>query len=784
MHTGTPETETKLAIAEAFTNAYREHAAHHRAVREAMCTKALFPALCAGIRPYDLIAGRKEHRPLAGFSIMALSDVANDRGLAGKYRAGVPLTAQDGVSYHRHGAFVGGYYCHHDLVRKAVAELPAGSEHRDRLNALSAFWRTEETRYIYGALVSEELRQNLGPAQSAYGYTDIFLRLACASLDYDKLLRLGLCGLEREIRRHKARVGADGGLYEGMLLMLAVVRDVCLHYEKEALAKAAAATDSKRKSELHRMAAALRRITVDPPGNLLEAAQLMWIYSLVCYMDNYGRMDVYLGDFYAGDIDSGTLTEEQALSVISSLWRLIADLSSEGKIGAAAQGRIITGGRGRRNESNADRFALAAMEVTRRMGVTEPNLTLRFYPGQAPALMEKALDLIGAGCIHPALYNDEVNVPAVCETYGASLPDAEQYIPVGCGEFAIEGKSLNSPNAKLNYLAALDLVLHNGRDARTGAQIGLACGERSAFRTFEGIVAAFKKQVGYTHRLMARRHAAELEAERRHGSFLLMSMLNGRCIERGRSIVDGGIDYNGGMIETYGLTNVADSLFAIRTLVYERGVMTLAQLVDMLDSDFEGHERERRAMLGLPKYGNDHEGVDTLLCALHEFVCADVLEAGRRAGLDYFTICSMNPGGYDMGRVTGASADGRKAFEPMAIGNAPTPGRDTQGLTALLNSMVKPRCMHGGYVQNLKVNREMFRGPNRRKLEQCLGTYFERGGCQLMITALNRADLEQAMREPEKHRNLMVRVGGWTSRYVSLPRDMQRAILQRTMYAA
>ncbi|MBT4818732.1 MAG: pyruvate formate-lyase, partial [Lentisphaerae bacterium] len=526
-----------------------------------------------------------------------------------------------------------------------------------------------------------------------------------------------------------------------------------------------------------------KNITERPPANLREAMQLMWVYCLVSYMDNYGRMDVYLGDFYARDIDEGVLTEEEASRLITALWQLIADLADEGKLGAAAQGRIVVGGAGRRNEENADRFALAALEVSRRMRVTEPNTTLRFCEGQTPALMTKALEMIGEGCIHPALYNDAVNVPALQKTYGASREDAEQYLPVGCGEFCLEAKSLNSPNGQMSYLAALDLVLHNGRDISTGAQAGLALGGPDDFPDFDSLVGAVKRQISHTHRLLALRHGFEIRAERKDAPFLFMSILNGACIARGKSILDGGIDYLGGMIETYGLTSLADSLTAIKTLVYETKEMSLRKLVRVLDHDFAGFESERQRMLRLPKYGNDVAEVDDLLVQLGAFICRDVLSHAAEAGLNYFTICSMNPGGFQFSRITAASADGRRKGDPMPIGNAPTQGRDTSGPTALLNSMAKPLNMHGGFVQNLKLAPTMFSTETQPKLEALLRTYFGAGGAQIMITCINQADLQDALDHPEKHENLVVRVGGWTSRYVALPKDIQIAILNRTLHA-
>ena len=187
-------------------------------------------------------------------------------------------------------------------------------------------------------------------------------------------------------------------------------------------------------------------------------------------------------------------------------------------------------------------------------------------------------------------------------------------------------------------------------------------------------------------------------------------------------------------------------------------------------------------MLSCPKFGNDDDYVDSIHTELSEYVCLSAYKAGKAAGLHFFLNCNLNPGGIYYSAFTPASADGRRNGDPMALGNAPTPGRDTSSVTALLNSMTKhPKC-HAGYVQNLKVNKSMFAGENRAKFETLVDTYFKNGGIQLMVTALNKDDLQNALREPEKYQNLQVRVAGWTGRFLALPSQYQREVLNRTMY--
>jgi pyruvate-formate lyase len=293
---------------------------------------------------------------------------------------------------------------------------------------------------------------------------------------------------------------------------------------------------------------------------------------------------------------------------------------------------------------------------------------------------------------------------------------------------------------------------------------------------------AFKKQVDHTNELFAQRHAIEHAVEKETAAFLFMSMLTDDCIDRGKALFDEGARYLGGIIETFGLTNASDSLVAIRELVYEKKVFTLEQLVKMTDSNFEGYPRERKLLLEAPKFGNDDPVADDFHTELSQFVCQNAAAKAAKNGLHFFLNCNLNVGGLHYSALSKASADGRCYGDSFALGNAPTAGRDKRGITALLNSLSKHEEPSSGYVQNLKLSRDLFAGENLEKTKRLIETYFETGGCQLMVTALNQQDLVEAMNEPEKYPNLLVRVAGWTSKFVDLPRRYQEEIANRTFY--
>jgi pyruvate-formate lyase len=202
----------------------------------------------------------------------------------------------------------------------------------------------------------------------------------------------------------------------------------------------------------------------------------------------------------------------------------------------------------------------------------------------------------------------------------------------------------------------------------------------------------------------------------------------------------------------------------------------------MLDANFEGYEPQRAEFLRMPKYGNDHQGVDELHREIANKLNHLAYDKAEAYGLDFFLNCNLNPGGAIYGDNTCATADGRLEGVSFALGNCPTAGMDTAGLTALLNSMARPVEKHGGNVYNLKLSMDLFSDENRPKLMMLLKSYFGNGGMQLMMTALNKDDLEKAMENPQEYRDLMVRVAGWTGRFVEQESYLQKEIIERTFY--
>jgi pyruvate-formate lyase len=262
-----------------------------------------------------------------------------------------------------------------------------------------------------------------------------------------------------------------------------------------------------------------------------------------------------------------------------------------------------------------------------------------------------------------------------------------------------------------------------------------------------------------------------------------LSLLYDDCIKNNKPIFEGGIRYLGGTLETYGNTNAADSLMTIKQLVFDEKRIPQAALPDILKANFEGFAIERAIMKKVAKYGNDNTEADAMLLRVHNHICNFTREQAIKVGLHHYLVVIINNHANTiLGRKTHASADGRGAFCPMANANAPSSGEDKNGLTSMLNSIVKPPTnIHAGSVQNIKFSRELF-NQQRDVTKVLLDTYFDGGGSQAMITVLGKDDLKNAMKNPEQYQNLMVRVGGFSARFVELDKDVQEEILARTLY--
>lgn len=748
-----------------FTKIYQENRNEHRAIREARCLAWQIPRILLDIDDDDLVPGGC-HYGAVGFSAQI-------------------------------GGFL--YYYKEDQIQAEIGKCQENTLYVWQLEEMLCFWRKENSQ--------DQLRRKYTDRQLLALPTDDWegekavtyplYRIAGAILDFSKLLALGLDGLRLEVEEHQRKYAADQdafSVYEGMKISLETLQDVIQCYrnraeEKEMLARQRGDRDTEQR--MNAIKITMEGIKMNPPKHLLEAVELFWMYVLVSEVRNYGRIDMYLGDFYAADIDSGYLTQEEADRIIRKLWERM------GKRHTITDGRVMVGGRGRKNEEHADRLALACIQATRFLKNPDPQLSLRFYRGMNPRLMELAMEAIGEGCTYPVLYNDDVIIKDVQTAFALPEETAVNYVPYGCGEYIIDHQSFGTPSGVLNLLKGLEIYLNYGREqdaAYLGRDKGMAVldairaetGAGKSFEEYHNFVEFYedyKKFIGFHIEILAQQEKMEYDYSAKTCCFPYLSMLYDDCIQQGKGIFDGGIKYLGGTLESYGNVNAADSLYAIEKLIFNEKRIKKEELLAAMKADFQGYERIQRLLKECGKFGNDLEEVDSLMADLHRFVCLTVKEQAEKVGLDsYLAVVINNSANTSLGLLTGASPDGRNGKKPMANANSPQAQGDRNGVTAVLNSMLKMDTdIHGGAVQNIKFSKETF-NDNRDAARGVIETYFEQGGAQLMITVVGREDLKAAMEHPEDYTNLLVRVGGFSARFVELSREVQGDILSRTCY--
>jgi pyruvate-formate lyase len=600
-------------------------------------------------------------------------------------------------------------------------------EERKIIEELDAFWRNESNM----ALVR---RQSDLPFDTGFS----------GATDLDRVVRRGLPGLIADVTAMPA-----GDFREGLLMALESMTETIRFYQREA-----------RKLHLTDMEKDLSGLLNHAPQTVAEALQLILICELLFHERHYEiyQLDVALGDLYAKEIDGGTLTEGKAVTLIRAFYEIINES------GDVTVCRLVMGGKGRRNPVNADRFIKAALTATELHMRVTPQVTVRIFDGMDAGILTQCYDTIRDTGTYPLLYNDDAVIPAVVEAFGVSEGEAESYFPVGCGEFILapHGPALLITN--WNIPRTFDTALRSAK-AETFDQL---------YANFITHAAAYAEKIASYVKLVIDTHNSK-------NAFLFVSLFTAYSIERNKPALDGGARYMGVSVMGHGYTNTADALIAIKKLVYEDKTYTYEQIIQALDADFAGYEDIHQAMLALPKYGNDYAEVDNMVAKVWRDLGVEAAKAGKNHGLDFHTLASANPSGHFMGKQMGATADGRKANQAYAICNGPTAGNDKNGLTALMNSIMRGTPANGGATSNFKISHDLIT-KERGKFEALFKAYWAGGGNQASFAILKKGDLEAALKEPEKYRHVMIRIGGWTARFVDLEPFVQEEVLRRTLH--
>lgn len=729
--------QEQLRIMEEYTRVHKNNKNSDKAIKEVKCLKVLFPTLFRSIEETDLLAGRLDYLPI-GFGC---------------------VTSLGGV----------GHYCVFHKLRE-FKELLDTEEEKKRVDCLYTYWEENDVKAIY---CQDVLNDTIGRFIDCKHPMMATARLSGMMLNYQKLMDLGINGIIDELKSKKVN-----SFIEASLECMDLLKDV-IENQKKSVIEAMKNADENRMKDLSMMYDDLEYVKENKPETLHQAMQLFWIYAMCAGVINYGRMDIIFGPFLKRDIEKGLIDEEEAYRYIKSLWLMIENRRT------TVNGRIIVGGYGRKDQEACDLFTKICLRVCKDTRYVEPQFTLRLTDDTPDYIREMAYDCIASGATYPTLYNDEVNIPAVEYAMRVDRKTAEQYIPFGCGEFVIQGKSVGTPNVLLNLLKVLQMTLNEGYDPMDGVKRSgpVDIPPLSEYKTFEDLYQKYKELLDYYYDLSVKAQMYSYKIMNQEVSFLFTSILMDDCIGRGKALLDGGVEILGGTNETYGNINSSDSLYAIKKLVYDEKKYTLEQLNEAALHNFEGYEDIQRDLWNVPKYGNDHDECDALAVDLYEHVSKGMRQRGIDNGMGYFLIViSNNQLNTEWGHETDASLDGRRRGVYMNPANNPQGGASRNGPTAMLNSLVKlnPKY-HGGSVQNIKFTPRMMYDDSE-KVKILFKTYFKKGGCQLMVTVVDHGVLQDAQKHPENYPDLLVRVAGYSAKFIDLTPDIQEELMSRELY--
>ena len=729
----------QLEIMEEYTRVHQAYTGKDKAFREVKCLEVLFPSLFRTIEDTDCIAGRLDFLPIGFGSVTSVGGV--------------------------------GHYCVFHKLRAFKSQLD-NEEDCKRVDALYDYWQDHDVKALYCQdVLNETTTGRFIDCKYPYMAT---ARLSGMMLDYSKLVNLGVNGI-LDLLKEQEENEFILACVETMELFKSVI-DRQVELVEDALQK----TDNgKRIQDLKMMKSDLEYIRENKPATFHQALQLFWLYALCAGCINYGRMDVVLGPFLKNDIDSGLIDEDEAYRYIHSLWTMIENRRT------TVNGRIIVGGKGRENVEACDLFAKICLRVCKDTRYVEPQFTLRFDTTTSEEIMDMAYECIASGATYPTLYNDDVNVPAVEYAMNVSPEYAKQYVPFGCGEFVIQGKSVGTPNTLLNLTKIMQISMNKGIDPMDGVYKGgnVELKPMEEIHSFEELYEQYNRVLDYYMDLSVKDQAYSYQIMNQEVSFLFSSILMDDCISRRKALLDGGVEILGGTNETYGNINTSDAMYAIKKLAFDEKKYTLSQLNEACLHNYEGYEGILKDILDLPKYGNDEAEVDEMANRMYEYVAKGIRQRGIDAGLGYYLIViSNNQTNTDWGHQTDASLDGRRKGVYINPANNPQGGAAKSGPTAVLNSLARfDAKYHGGSVQNIKFTPRMMH-EDKEKVKLLFKTYFAKGGCQLMVTCVDHGVLEDAQKHPEKYPDLIVRVAGYSAVFVNLTPDIQEELLSRALY--
>ena len=689
-------------------------------------------------------------------------------------------------------------------------------EQKQELREIASWWKGKVLWDRGRAMMSQELR-DLQDSAIIKATGNLTSGDAHIAVDFYKILKVGLKGYFKEIDAFHRKVDRSDRegirkdiFYTALALGLESFQTFIRRFRDLATYLGKEEEDPERKQELERIAANCGVIAEEPPQDFYQALQLVYFVQLILQIESnghsvsLGRMDQYLYPFYRNDLLAGKITEEFATELLENTWIKLLSINkirpwshTRFSAGGPLYQNVTIGGQTPGGEDAVNELSYLILESVGNMRLTQPNLSVRFHRGISEDFMMSCVRVIEKGFGMPSFNNDEVVIPGLLDL-GVEKEDACDYSAIGCIEIAVPGKwgYRCTGMSFLNLMRVFLASLYDGYDNESGQTFLKGTGHFRDFSTFGELFEAWKRQIRFYTRKTVEIDTAVDTALEEHVPDILCSAFVEGCIQRGKTIKEGGSKYDFVSGLQVGIANLGNSLAAIKKLVYEEGRISREELLEALENNFGGQagEKIRQQLLHFaPKYGNDDDYVDLLLKdAYMEFI--DELKNyhttryGRGPiGCRYYAGTSSISANVPSGAVVPATPDGRKAYTPVAEGSSPSSGTDLLGPTAVFNSVAKlpAREIMGGVLLNQKLSpATIARDQDKRKLISMLRTFFaELKGWHVQYNIVSRETLLAAKAEPEKYRDLVVRIAGYSAFFTTLSPDTQDDIIARTEHS-
>ncbi len=684
---------------------------------------------------------------------------------------------------------------------------------KEQLREIAPFWENNNLRARGEALLPEEVR--------VFMETGVFgmegkLNAGDAHLavNYERILKDGLKGYEKRVKECKASLDLTDSdsidkycFYNAVLIVLDAVRTFANRYSVLAKKLAEKELNQERKLELLEMSRICAKVPYEPAETFQEAVQSVWFIQLILQIESnghslsYGRFDQYMYPYYDRDIKNGNITETEALELLTCLWiktltinKVRSQAHTLSSAGSPMYQNVTIAGQTTDKKDAVNDLSFLVLKSVAQTRLTQPNLTVRYHKNINKQFFDECVEVMRLGFGMPALNNDEIIIPSFMD-WGVKEEDAYNYSAIGCVETAVPGKwgYRCTGMSYINFPRMLLCTMNNGVDLTSNKRFTKGYGYFTKMESYEELLKAWDKTVREITRYSVIVENVIDKASERDVPDVLCSALTDDCIGRGKTIKEGGAVYDFISGLQVGIANMADCLAAIKKLVYEEKKITRQELWDAILDDFSSPENKKiQEMLirEAPKYGNDDDYVDQLIVEAYDSYIDEIekypntrYKRGPIGGIRYAGTSSISAN-VGQGMSTMATPDGRNAFEPLAEGCSPAHNSDKNGPTAVFKSVSKLRTnkITGGVLLNQKMTPQMLSTEeNRQKLELLIQTFFNRlHGYHVQYNIVSKETLIDAQKHPEKHKDLIVRVAGYSAFFNVLSKKTQDDIIGRT----